>query len=70
MQRLRSSRAGRRIGKRDKSKHPALSEAPDCQSCVEKASRIMELEARVSKLTCSITRLSQVSGVCSERGLI
>jgi hypothetical protein len=51
-------RAGK-IGKPRKSRI-IKSEAPDCQSCVEKAFRITDLEARVAKMTTTIIELSQV----------
>ena len=47
---------------------PIISGAADCQSCLMKASRIAELEARVSRLSSAITRLSQVRGINVEAG--
>ena len=57
VQQSRASRAGGRIlQKKTKFVLPA---AADCQSCLLKASRIVELEARVStRLSGDITRLS------------
>ena len=66
VQRSRSQARGR-VGRRPKfTSGPG--KAADCQSCLLKASRIVELEARVSKLSGAITRLSQVSVWCARRG--
>ena len=67
VQRSRASRAGGRISMPKKTK-PIISGAADCQSCLMKASRIAELEARVSRLSSGITRLSQVRGINVEAG--